>query len=106
MVRGHVQFALVEADRCAVGQGVQIFGNVTGALQFDVNVNGAVTRGRPTDQLLALVSGLPQGDHTISLMVTEVDAGSNLLLEGAVVTVGTGLIGYVRCKECWIVFSC
>jgi hypothetical protein len=95
---------LADAHGCAVGQAVRLFGNVTGALQFDVNVDGAVTRGRPVGQLLASVSGLEQGDHTVSLTVTEVGSGSNLLFESAVVTVGTGFTGYV-CKACCWDFS-
>jgi hypothetical protein len=84
---------VIDADGWTAGQGVQFFGNVTGALQFDVNVDGAVIRGAPAGQMLASVSGLRQSDHSVSLTVTQVGSGSQLLFESAIVTVGTGFTG-------------
>jgi hypothetical protein len=91
------------ADRIA-GQGIQFFGNVTGAIQFDVNVDGAVTRGAPAGQMLASVSGLQQSDHSVSLTVTQVGSGSQLLFESAIVTVGTGFTGCVVVHPMFIKF--
>ena len=63
-------------------------------MEFTVTVDGAVIRGAPAGQMLASLSGLRQSDHTVSLTVTQVGPGSQLLFESAIVTVGTGFIGY------------
>jgi hypothetical protein len=77
------------------GQSIQLFGNITGGIQYDVDVDGNISTGSPSGQILASISGLQQGTHTVSLAVTTSGQGSSSLLSvvGATVTVGTGLTG-------------
>jgi len=75
------------------GQSVQFFGNVTGGMGYQVTVDGLVSVGTPSGQILASVSGLTTGNHVASLNALPTTEVSTLLFESAMVTVGTGLTG-------------
>jgi hypothetical protein len=89
-------FDLLMLNSCVTkGQSVQIFGNVTGGMMYDVVVDGSVSTGVPSGQVLASVSGLTTGYHNVTLIAKTSAPGEApiLLFESAVVTVGTGLTG-------------
>ena len=78
------------------GQAVSFHGSVSNGMGFDVTVDGTTTTGAPTGSTLASISGLAQGNHTVTL--TAKSSGQNpdslFTLNHAIVTVGTGLTGY------------
>jgi hypothetical protein len=75
------------------GQAVQLFGNAAAGVVYNVDVDGSVYGGAPSGQLLASVSNLATGSHTLTLTVKSSTPGGALYFEGATVTVGTGLTG-------------
>jgi len=58
-----------------------------------VNVDGSVYGGAPSGQVLASISNLATGNHTVTLTIKSSSPGGALYFEGATVTVGTGLTG-------------
>jgi hypothetical protein len=75
-----------------IGQTVQLFGNVTAGMAYDVNIDGNVYSGTPSGQLLAHITNITLGDHVVSLTTKPPTPGSaTLSFESAAVTVGTGL---------------
>jgi hypothetical protein len=77
------------------GQAVNLTGEVSPGMQYVVSIDGTNSTGTPSNGLLASISGLELGDHTVSITAMPLvpGAGSSLTFEGAVVTVGTGLTG-------------
>jgi hypothetical protein len=63
---------------------------------YDVTVDGAVSSGSPSGDVLVSVSALNQGYHTVGLTAKQAaqDSSGTFLLESATVTVGTGLTKY------------
>ena len=57
-----------------------------------VDVDGSVSTGTPSGQVLASVSGLNTGYHNVTLVAKPLVPGNaaTLLFESVVVTVGTG----------------
>lgn len=79
------------------GQSVQLFGNATGGMGYEVSVDGLVSTREESSaigQVLASVSGLKTGYHNVTLVARPPASPNNaiLLFERAVVTVGTGLV--------------
>ena len=64
-------------------------------MAYEVDVDGSISPGKPSGQVLASVTGLTQGDHTISVTVSSSarSPGDVLSFESALVTVGTGRTG-------------
>ena len=75
------------------GKSIQLFGNVTGGMEYLVDVDGSLSTGTPSGQVLASVSGLNTGYHNVALVAKPSVPGNaaTLLFESAVVTVGTAL---------------
>ncbi|KIM92213.1 hypothetical protein PILCRDRAFT_304 [Piloderma croceum F 1598] len=75
------------------GKSIQLFGNVTGGMGYLVDVDGSVSTGTPSGQVLASVSGLNTGYHNVTLVAKPSVSGNaaTLRFESAVVTVGTAL---------------
>jgi hypothetical protein len=74
---------------------VTFFGNVQAGMQYVVSIDGTNSTGTPSGNVLASISGLSASSHTVSIIASVADpsSGATLLLEGASVTVGTGLTG-------------
>jgi hypothetical protein len=77
------------------GQGVQLIGNVTDGMSYNVRLDDQFSSGAPVDQTLASFRNLVPGYHTISMIASppQGNTGATLLFEGATVTIGTGLTG-------------
>jgi hypothetical protein len=77
------------------GQAVRLFGNVTENMAYEVDIDGSVSTGKPSGQLLASVSNIKLGNHVIRLTAKPSRPVSDafLLFESATVTVGTGMTG-------------
>lgn len=77
------------------GQSIQLFGNVTKGMVYEVIVDGLVSTGVPSGRVLASLSHLQKGDHNVTLVAKPSAPGgaATLLFESAVVTVGTQLTG-------------
>ena len=60
-----------------------------------MNIDGSVSTGTPSGRLLASISQLTLGDHSVSIIAKQSasNSGARLSFEGATVTVGTGLMG-------------
>jgi hypothetical protein len=76
-----------------LGQSVQILGNVTAGMQYEVNTDGSISTGTPSGDFLASIAKLTPGYHTISLTAQPQSNTAVLSFEGAIVTVGTDLVG-------------
>ena len=76
------------------GQSIDLLGFVTGGMAYDLTVDGSTLPANSSSTLLASVSNLSLGEHTIALKARPSASHSGLLFQGAVVTVGTGLTGY------------
>jgi len=62
-------------------------------MEYLVDVDGSLSTGTPSGQVLASVSGLNTGYHNVALVAKPSVPGNaaTLLFESAVVTVGTAL---------------
>ena len=71
-------------------------------MRYIVRLDDQFSSGVPVDQTLASFRNLVPGYHTVSMIAypSQGISGATLLFEGATVTVGTGLTGYVAtCSE-------
>lgn len=78
-----------------IGQSIQLFGNTTAGMVYDVEMDGSVSSGNSTGPILANVSNLTLASHVLVLSLKSSVHGGALFFDKAVVTVGTGLTGYV-----------
>lgn len=78
-----------------IGQAVRLLGNATEGMSYEVIIDGSRSTGTPSGQVLAFITGLPMGNHNVTLIAKPSVPGdaATLLFESAVVTVGTGLTG-------------
>ena len=78
-----------------------LFGNVTQGMGYDIDIDGLVSSGIPSDQTLAAISGLSSGFHSVKLTAQpSQDSGGILVFESASVIVGTGLTEYYHISCC------